>query len=279
MELEKIKFEDIGIIEFDGAKIRRDAYVDINKTIEKPPLALSIGQTSQGQNVYDCEFGTYGNFSCLHGASKSKKTFLKALIIATYIGGESVNYAPNIKSHRIGNKYILDFDTEQSKWHAQRVFKRAIKIVGEDYQYYAPFYLRRYDWNVRLEFIEWIMNQAPYKGNIGLVNIDGYADLVKDINDLDSCNNLVQKMMTLSDIHNCHITGVLHSNYGTEKPTGHLGSAILKKAETICRLEVDKIDKHITNVTFDYTRGFPIESFQFTINDFGLPIIIENNIF
>ena len=34
MELEKIKFEDIGIIEFDGAKIRRDAYVDINKTIE-----------------------------------------------------------------------------------------------------------------------------------------------------------------------------------------------------------------------------------------------------
>lgn len=279
MEHNKINLEDLGIQEFDGAQMRRDCYVDINVKVEKPPLALSIGEITMGQKTYECEFGTYGNFSCIHGASKSKKTFLKSLIVATYIGGRANQFAPNIKSHREGNKYILDFDTEQSKWHAQRVFKRAMLIVGKNYEYYAPFYLRRYDWNTRLEYIEWIMNQPPYKGNIGLVNIDGYADLVKDINDLDSCNNLVQKIMTLSDVHNCHITGILHSNYGTEKPTGHLGSTILKKAETVCRLEIDKEQKNITNVTFDYTRGFPIQEFSFQVNNSGLPEVVETDFF
>jgi hypothetical protein len=275
-KLEKIKLEDIGLIEFDGLQIKKDAYVDINAKVERPPIAISIGEITQGQKTYECEFGTYGNFSCIHGASKSKKTFLKSLLIATYIGGNSNQYAPNIKSHRKNDKYILDFDTEQSKYHAHKVFKRAIRLVGGNYKNYVPFYLRRYDWNIRLQFIEWIMNQPPYKGNIGLVNIDGYADLVKDINDLESCNALVQKIMTLSDVHNCHITGILHSNYGTEKPTGHLGSAILKKSETICRLEVDKLDKTITNVTFDYTRGLPIDNFSFKIDTLGLPIVIDN---
>jgi len=279
MEIEKIKFEDIGLIEFNGEKIESDSFVDVNEKIEKPPIAISIGQTTQGQSIYDCEFGTYGNISCVHGASKSKKTFLKSLLIATYIGGETSNYASIIKSHRTTDKYILDFDTEQSKWHSQRVFKRVIRLVGADYSYYRPYYLRRYDWNIRLQFIEWVMNKPQYKGKIGIVNIDGYADLVKDVNDLESSNKLVQKLMKLSDVHNCHITGILHSNYGTEKPTGHLGSTLLKKCETVCRLEVDKINENITNVTFDYTRGFKIEPFSFQINNNGLPEIIDNSIF
>ena len=279
MALEKIKLEDIGLVEFDGFKIQREAFVDVNEEIERPPIALSIGETIQGNNTYPCEFGTYGNFSCIHGPSKAKKSFLKSLIGATYIGGKSNIYAPNIKSHRVGNKYVLDFDTEQSKWHSQRVFKRVPKMVGSDYEFYKPYYLRRYDWDVRLEFIEWIMNQPPYKNNIGMVIIDGYADLVKDVNDIETCNNLVQKLMTLSDIHNCHITGILHSNYGTEKPTGWLGSAILKKAETVCILEVDKSDSNVTNASFGYTRGFRIEPFSFRINDFGLPEVFQNGCF
>jgi hypothetical protein len=30
-----------------------------------------------------------------------------------------------------------------------------------------------------------------------------------------------------------HITGILHKNFGTSKPVGHVGSSVLKKAETV----------------------------------------------
>ena len=271
--MEKI---DLNVIEnigkLDCSKVHSESFVDVTEEIPKPPIALSIGEVEYGQTRYDCAFGTYGNFSCITGASKAKKTFIKSLLIASFIGGKSNYYADNIKSHRNKDSYILDFDTEQSKWHSQKVFKRVGSITGANYELYKPFYLRRLDYKERLEFIEWCILESEYRDNIGFVNIDGFADLVKDVNDLVTCNELVAKLMKWTDISQCHLTGILHKNYGSDKPTGHLGSAILKKSETVCMLDTDEADKNITNVSFPYTRGFPIEEFTFSINEFGLPV-------
>ena len=65
-------------------------------------------------------------------------------------------------------------------------------------------------------------------------------------------------------------------NPGTSKVSGHLGTAVMRKAETVCVLTVDEKDDKFTNVSFPLTRNFPIDDFSFTINDFGLPIIKEN---
>ena len=263
----------------DYLKMHNEAFIDVNEELKEPPTALSIGSISLGDKTFDRAFGTYGNFSCIIGASKAKKTFLKSLIIASYIGGSAINYAPDFKGHRDKDKFILDFDTEQSKWHSQRVFKRVPKITnrefidGKNYEFYKPFYLRKYDYKERLQFIEWCILESDYRDNIGFVNIDGFADLVKDVNDLPSCNELVAKLLKWTDISQCHLTGILHKNYGSEKPTGHLGSAILKKAETVCNLDLDENDNNYTDVSFPYTRGFPIDEFKFRINEFGLPII------
>ena len=260
-------------------KMHQETFVDVTEDLPKPPSALSMGTVDFGSEVYNCDFGTYGNFSCITGASKAKKTFLKSLIIASYIGGNSISYAKDFKTHRTEDKFILDFDTEQSKWHSQRVFKRIPKITnlnyleGQNYEFYKPFYLRRYDYKERLQFIEWCILESEYKNNIGFVNIDGFADLVADVNDLNSCNELVAKLLKWTDISQCHLTGILHKNFNSDKPTGHLGSAILKKAETVCMLDVDETDPTYTNVTFPYTRGFKIDDFSFRINEFGLPII------
>ena len=268
-----------GINKIDFIKMHNDAFVDVNEELPPPPTALSIGQIRLGSEVYDRAFGTYGNFSMITGASKAKKTFLKSLIIGSYIGGRSIEYAPDFKGHRDKDKFILDFDTEQSKWHAQRVFKRVPKITdrdfidGKSYDFYKPFYLRKYDYKERLQFIEWALLESEYRDNVGFVNIDGFADLVKDVNDLVSCNELVAKILRWTDVSQCHLTGILHKNYGTAKPTGHLGSTMLKKAETVCMLDVDENDDSFTNVTFPYTRGFPINDFKFSINEYGLPQI------
>ena len=281
LDNEMQRINKIGIVDF--LKIHNEAFVDVNENLPKPPTALSIGTIKQGNEIFERAFGTYGNFSCITGASKAKKTFLKSLIIASYIGGSAVNYAPNFKGHRDKDKFILDFDTEQSKWHSQRVFKRVPKITnrqfidGKSYEFYKPFYLRRYDYKERLQFIEWCILESEYRDNIGFVNIDGFADLVSDVNDLVSCNELVAKLLKWTDISQCHLTGILHKNYNSEKPTGHLGSAILKKAETVCTLDVNEQDENYTDVTFPYTRGFPIDKFSFTINSYGLPIIEDTN--
>lgn len=254
-------------------------FVDVTANLKRPPLALSIGDTMMGQERYYVEFGTFGNFSALVGASKSKKTFFKSLLVASFIGGNANNYAPNIMSHRNKDMYVLDFDTEQGEWHSQRAFKRVSQITGDYYEMYKPFYLREYSFKERLEFIEYCILESEFRNNLGFVVIDGFADLVADVNNLESANHLVQKLLKWTEISKCHLTGVIHSNYGSDKATGSLGSAILKKAETICILNVDQSDKLITNVTFPQTRGFQIDDFSFRIDGNGLPIIEDNNNF
>jgi hypothetical protein len=93
------------------------------------------------------------------------------------------------------------------------------------------------------------------------------------VNDLSQCNELVQKLMKWTDVSQCHLTGILHTNFGSDRPTGHLGSAIMKKAETVCVLEYGETE---TTVKFKYTRGFPIDEFSFFIGSDGLPRTQEN---
>ena len=67
--------------------------------------------------------------------------------------------------------------------------------------------------------------------NIGLVVIDGMADLVSDVNNIEESNKATQKIMEWSARLNCHIVTVIHSNFGSDKPTGHLGSSFLKRKQ------------------------------------------------
>jgi hypothetical protein len=143
-------------------------------------------------------------------------------------------------------------------------------MVGGNAEIYKPFSLRKYTHKERLEFIEWCILDK-YK-NAGFVSIDGIADLVSDVNDLKECNSLVQKLMTWTDVSKCHLTTILHTNFGSDKPTGHLGSSTMKKAETVCFLEYGK---ELTTVKFKYTRGFPVDDFAFNIDNNGLPRVIE----
>jgi len=241
--------------------------IDRSKTVHYPPVMLSIGETTLGQTTYPTPYGTYGNFSALVGGSKVGKSYFKSLIIASYIGGKAINYAIDFKSHREGEKVILDFDTEQGEWHAQMGAKRVDTIVGETYENYYPFMLRELDYNERVNFIEYCL-YTKYKDKIGLIIIDGIADLVADVNSLPESNEMIQKLMTWTSETKVHIIVVIHSNYKSNKATGHLGSAIMKKAETICQLEREN---DFTKVSFPFCRGFKLDEFCFKLDENGLP--------
>jgi hypothetical protein len=255
--------------------IYKASFVDVTKKIEYPPVAVSIGTHRMGSKDFPIPFGTYGNFSCIVGASKSKKTFLKSLITASFIGGQTSNYTSSIKSHRDRECFIIDLDTEQSSWHAQNVFKRVTRLVGvENYEFYKPFALRPYEPKERLQFIEWLIYESEMKDNIGFIAIDGLADLVNDFNDLKESQAVIQKVMKWTDDKQFHLTTILHSNFGTTKAVGHIGSSMLKKAETVCQVtpEGDSVKAH-----FSHTRGFPIADFCYSVNEEGLPYLLNEN--
>tara|TARA_R100001463_G_scaffold3730_4_gene14839 strand:+ start:653 stop:1492 length:840 start_codon:yes stop_codon:yes gene_type:complete len=257
--------------------IEKECLVDTSLKMDYPPVAISLGikkiQTHEGDLILPVPIGTYGNFSFIQAPPKTKKTFFISLLSSVYLS-DSNNFGGDIKGHR-ANQCLVHIDTEQGQWHAQRVFKRAIDMSDLDgTQCYYTFALRQIGFKERIEFIDYLLKDKIK--NTGLLIIDGIADLVGDVNNLEESNACIQKLMEWSAIYNCHIITVIHSNFGSDKPTGHLGSFLEKKAETQIQLEANTVNKEWVTVKCKRSRGYAFETFSFQVNDFGLPEVVGN---
>ena len=255
--------------------IAEECAIDTNDVMEYPPTALSLGektiQAKGGDITMPIPIGTYGNFSFVQAPPKSKKTFFVSLLASVYLSGGN-NFGGKIKGHREG-RCLMHFDTEQGSWHAQRVFRRVQDMANtKDVGCYHTYALRTIGYKERLQFIEHCLEQN--KGKNGMVVIDGIADLVSDVNNLEESNLCVQKIMQLSAKYDCHIVTVIHSNFGSDKPTGHLGSFLEKKTENQIQLEINTVNKEWITVSCKRSRGYAFETFSFSINEFGLPFVV-----
>lgn len=252
----------------DFAKMLDESYIDPAQEMPKQPVAISVGESFYKGNLYPIPFGSYGDFSCIVGASKSGKSFFKSMIEAGYIGGRSNILIPSFKGHNTNDKFVIGFDTEQSDYHTQRVVRRVLDMVDSAYPLYKTFALRRYNPKERMQFIEWVVNESEYRGNIGLMSIDGYVDLVTDFNSLEQAKGLEENLLSWTQKGKFHCTGVLHKNFGSSKPVGHVGSSILKKAETVVFIE-----KEGDNITAkcEYSRNIPFGDIVYSVNDEWLP--------
>lgn len=262
MKQHKIDYEEKYI------KILEDSYVDPSSDVPLPPLAISYGYSSN-INPTPIGIGSYGNFSFVQAPPKSKKTFFLSLIAMAYMGGKTDN-TRNMIGYR-DNRKLIHYDTEQGRFHAHKVFRRVTDVCGhsEDYLSYA---LRQYSPLERLDFIDWHLNNTD---NIGLVIIDGIADLMLDSNDLKESSNVVQYLMKWTQELNIHIITAIHSNWNSEKPTGHLGSFLEKKAETQIAVQLSD-QRNVAVVKCMRSRGFSFEKFAFEVDSNGLPYILES---
>ena len=255
--------------------IEQDLIINAKEEISYPPVAISFGEnlikSTKGDMLLPIPIGTYGNFSFIQAPPKTKKTFLISLFASVYLGGKN-NFGGQIKGHR-EDKKVLHFDTEQGSWHAQRVFKRVLSMNNSDFShYYHTFGLRTIGFKQRIEFIEYCLKHKFE--NVGLVIIDGIADLVSDVNNIEESNACIQKIMEWSANYNCHIICVIHSNFGSDKPTGHLGSFLEKKTECQIQLEANTVNKEWVTVKCKRSRGYSFETFSFRVNELGLPEIV-----
>ena len=261
--------------------IQEECVIDINKKIEHPPVAISFKtkevSTKDGLKSFPNAIGTYGNFSFVQAPPKSMKTFFVSLLGSAFCNPKG-KFTRGMDSFR-DKKHFVHFDTEQGEWHAQRVFKRIQWMnKGLSLDFYHTFALRKISYRSRIDFIEYYLECMREEGKeIGLVVIDGVADLVSDANNLEESSAIVQKIMAWTTIYNCHIVTVIHSNNGSDKPTGHLGSFLEKKAETQIQLSRDENKLGAITVSCKRSRNTPFEQFDFKLDEEGLPKVINTD--
>lgn len=233
--------------------------------IEKPPICFEVKDGDLSS-----EIGTLGNLSLWIGKAKQGKTFAISMALAA---AETCEYLMNkIKiSLPEDQKTVLHFDTEQSRYHVQRVIKRISKLANQTEPInIIAFGLRKYNPTERLEMIEYALYNSE---NIGFVVIDGIRDLINSINDEEASSMVVSKLMKWSEELNIHIAVVLHTNKGDNNARGHLGTELTNKAESVISIGKDENDKELMIVKPEYCRSREFQPFGFRIDDFGIPFI------
>lgn len=277
--MELINIEDFE--EKSGKDLFNDCFVDLDRPIKKQDILLYYGYDEQNRRVGAI---TRGEYSCIVAPAKNKKSFNKSLIVAAYIGGDSTNYSDHIVGNRKTEGYIIDLDTEQGEFYAQKTFQRAERIVGSRYKNYIPLESRTKSVEERIKLIEWVIYESEFKNNIDLLIVDGIADLVHNTNDIESGAKLAEKMLKWTGEGNLHMVLIIHKVSGADKARGHLGTAVTIKAETIIFMDslVDysgKIINHNTvKIRCGYVRGMKFEDFYLSVNDEVLPFTHDEEI-
>ena len=204
-----------------------------------------------------------GNVSTVVGLAKSRKTFLTAAVASGFLSSSDF-----LGFDTPATGKVVYIDTEQSKAHVHKIVRRILRSIGlltdRNHDKLIVAALRELTPDQRKEVASEILRR--YKPD--LLIIDGVADLCNVPNDLHESEALTCELMRWSSEYDNHILCVLHSNPGGEKARGHLGSALLRKAETVMLV---KADGDTSVVSPQYCRNEPFSEFAFQINATGLP--------
>lgn len=221
-------------------------------------------------------FASLGDFSMITGKAKSRKTFLLSLFIAVLIAQRAISgITPTLYPKK---KRILWIDTEQSKYHTQKVFRRVLKVAGVTETPNIEFYsFRGYGPKDCKKMVEQLVLTGNPNNDILLVVIDGIKDLVNDINDPKEATELATWLMKITDEKDLNICAVLHQNKGeNNNARGHLGTETTNKAQTVLSTEKDSNNNDFTIVKCVQSREMDFEDFAFKVNDDGLPVVVED---
>lgn len=243
--------------------------IDTSIKIPKPPSVIEFRSDDYGDWNRVCSLG---NFSCVDGKAKAKKTFLTSMINAAAVGNRPIYN--RIRGVLPANKSgVLRFDTEQSDYDAYITTVRAEKMAGTSTEHFGTFDLREYNPTERCELIEFALEE--WKNDIGFVIIDGIADLVWAINDEKEATRVVSLLLKWTKKYNMHIMVVIHQNKGDGFTTGHIGSYVMKKAEAIISVSSIEGNRKASKVEHKMQRGaMEFKEFTFQIDDSGMPVII-----
>ena len=259
---EEITAREVRRLELDLAEERLRPYVvDMSKQLPDIEPLISIN---------GCCVCSRGNISAICGEAKSKKTFLTSALVASAMAVpcDRIDNFKTVESNPLIS--VLWVDTEQGEHHVRRVVQRITAMTGAKLggaiaePRLTTLALRELAPHERKARMYDAMRLTPYD----IVVIDGIADLQRNTNDLEESDALVAELMALSTQTNTHIICVLHTNPGSDKARGHLGSSLQRKAESV--IFVHRVGESSV-VEPQFCRNEPFERFAFAISQEGIP--------
>jgi hypothetical protein len=243
--------------------------ISLVEDLMEPSIAFEITQEDKDESA---PVATMGNFSVITGKAKSKKTFFISMVLSEILNEQSKGKRKirGVKQH--DKSKVLYFDTEQSKYHFQKICKRISSEIGCEYSNNLLAYaLRGESPKDRFEVIDYAIQNTE---NLGYVIIDGVRDLVTSINDETESSMMATSLLKWSEEKDIHIIVVLHQNPSNDKARGHLGTELMNKAETVFLVQIDSTNENNASVVSpQLCRNKPFEPFAFYIDEVGVPIL------
>jgi len=171
-----------------------------------------------------------GGITAITGEAKQGKTQYLAALAAVLMSGRDFG---NLK-RRAAARHILWVDTEQAQFNFQETIGRVYKQAGipprADSQKHGLTLLRLRPLSP-VQRVEVIVD-AVEALNPDVLIIDGLRDLINDFNNIDESNAAVGWLLEMLDKRpDLNIVTVLHTNTGTEKMRGHLGTELMNKCQ------------------------------------------------
>jgi hypothetical protein len=175
--------------------------------------------------------------TAISGQPKSGKSAFMSILIAGSIapdgidGLDQVEVLPNNEG-----KAVIHFETEQAPWKQQSnqrtILNRASLTSCPDF--FLSYNVRKLEIEALQPTVTGICQAASdqFKG-IHSIYIDGIADFIKDPNNPEASFDIVKYLESIAQTYFCPIIVVVHTNPGSEKERGHLGSQVQRKAEGV----------------------------------------------
>lgn len=205
----------------ESVKSYRSFLFDMTKEQVKPDFRLSI----QGVGIIPS-----GSITAVTGWAKQGKTQFLTAIASVMLSGRDFG---SMKRITPPNSFLW-VDTEQSHYNIQMNMNRLYHQMGV--QQHTPsqdiglniLSLRSCSVEERLSLTQQAIDELQPE----VIVIDGIRDLLHDFNDVQQSHLLVEWLMANSEaIPNRNIFVVIHTNDGTEKMRGNLGTELANKCE------------------------------------------------
>ena len=187
---------------------------------------------------------TEGNITTISGASKSGKSALTSIFVAGAISESGIVDGINgiaVEPNHNG-KAVIHIDTEQARHRQQSNVKSILRRANLKScpEYYLSYNIRELNLDQYSSLTDEIFAAANNDFNgIHLVVIDGIADYINDVNDGEDSNAIVKFFEGLAVKYSAPIITIVHTNPGSDKERGHLGSQLQRKSESVIAVKID----------------------------------------
>jgi len=228
-----------------------DSIIPVDKRIFYPDWANSPPNAETCITFNEKRVLTTGNIMTIVSRPGTGKTSTVCSIISSHINRDCDSLGFSVSLNGSRNK-ILYLDTEQSLQDTWGNWRKTLQRAGlekpETDKRIIFVNIKAISIKDRMKFVEIIMVKNP---DIGLIIFDGAGDFLMDTNSIPETCGFIDWINTFNPA--ISIVTSLHTNPETDKPRGHIGSELCRRAESV--LLIRKIENGVREITSEFQHG------------------------